>query len=432
MAPSWTNWAGDQRCAPERVEDPADEGAVIAAVQAAATAGRPLRVAGSGHSFTDIACTDGHMLRLGRMNRVLSADTATGIAEVEGGATIHELGPALADHGLALENQGDVDPQTIAGAIATATHGTGVSFRNLSAQVAGLRLVTAAGEVVECSADDDPELFRAARVGLGALGVVTGVRLACAPLYTLRRTDAPKPLDETLDRLDELVDGSERFELFVFPYTRRALTRTTEKTDDPPRPPSALRAWFTDVVLENGILGLISRTGRALPSGIPMLNRLLSRLAQPGRRTDRSYRIYANPRLVHFTEMEYAIPRAAGGEALERVMAMIERRRLPVSFPIEFRFVAPDDAYLSPAGGRDTAYIAVHTYRGMEHETYFRAVESIMREYDGRPHWGKRHYRTAADLRPAYPDWDRFQVVRDRLDPVRLFRNDYTDRVLGR
>jgi L-gulono-1,4-lactone dehydrogenase len=413
------------------VDDPASEDEVLAAVRAAAAAGASLRVAGSGHSFTDVACTDGHMLRLGRMNRVLSADARTGIAEVEGGATIRALGPLLADRGLALENQGDVDPQTIAGAIATATHGTGASYRNISAQVAGLRLVSAAGEVVECSAENDPELFRAARVGLGAIGVVTRVRLRCAPLYTLRRTDAPRPLDDTLERLDELVDGSERFELFVFPYTRTALTRTTEKTDDAPRPPSAVGAWFADVVLENGILGLASRTGRALPRAIPTLNRVLSRLAQPGRRVDRSYRIYANPRLVHFTEMEYAIPRAAGREALERVMAMVERRRLPISFPIEFRFVAPDDAHLSPAAGRETAYVAVHTYRRMEHETYFRAVESIMREYDGRPHWGKRHYRSAADLRPAYPDWDRFQEVRERMDPNRLFRNDYTERVLG-
>jgi L-gulono-1,4-lactone dehydrogenase len=413
------------------VVEPASEEEVAAAIARAAAAGRPVRVAGTGHSFTDIACTDGHMLRLARMNRVVDADPASGRATVEGGATIKELGPALAEHGLALENQGDVDPQTIAGAIATATHGTGARYRNISAQVAGLRLVTAAGDVVDCSADDDPELFRAARVALGALGVVTRVTLQCAPLYTLRRSDAPRPLDETLDRLDELIDGHERFELFVFPYTRVALTRTTERTDDPPRPPSRRAEWLQDVVIENALLELFMRAGRAAPFAIPAINRTIARLFSPGRRTDLSYRIYANPRLVRFTEMEYGIPRAAGREALERVLAMIERRRLPISFPIEFRFVAADDAHLSPASGRETAYIAVHTYRGMEHETYFRAVESIMREYDGRPHWGKRHYRTAADLAPAYPDWDRFAEQRERLDPNRLFRNDHTERVLG-
>jgi L-gulono-1,4-lactone dehydrogenase len=268
-------------------------------------------------------------------------------------------------------------------------------------------------------------------VSLGALGVITRVTLRCAPLYTLRRLDAPKPLDETLDRLDELVDGHERFELFVFPYTRTALTRVTESTADEPRPPSKLSAWFHDVVLENGILGAFMRTGKLFPGAIPRLNRSLAGLFRASERVDRSYNIYANPRKVRFTEMEYAVPRAAGREALERVMAMIEERRLPISFPIEFRFVAEDDAYLSPSNRRETAYIAVHVYHRMEHDAYFRAVESIMREYDGRPHWGKRHYRTAADLAPAYDDWDRFQAARERLDPNRRFRNAYTDRVLG-
>jgi L-gulonolactone oxidase len=413
------------------VVEPASEDEVVAALRLAAAAGRTVKVVGAGHSFTDAACTDGHMLRLGRMNGLLSADPESGLATVEAGATIREIGPLLADRGLALENQGDVDSQTIAGAIATATHGTGARFRNISAQVAGLRVVTASGDVLECSSDEDPQLFRAARVGLGAIGVVTAVTLRCAPAYTLRRSDAPRPLDQTLDRLDELVDGSERFELFVFPYTRTALTRTTERTGDDPRPLSRRAEWLSDAVLENGLLELFMRAGRAAPGAIPAINRLVTRLFQPSERVDRSYRIYANRRLVRFTEMEYALPRAAGREALERVMTTIERRRLPVSFPIEFRFVAPDDAYLSPATGRDTAYVAVHTYRGMEHEAYFRAVESIMREYDGRPHWGKRHYRTAADLAPAYPDWDRFQEVRERTDPGRLFRNDYLDRVLG-
>ncbi|MEA2474528.1 MAG: L-gulono,4-lactone dehydrogenase, partial [Thermoleophilaceae bacterium] len=427
----WSNWAGDQRCAPSAVERPGSEEEVAAAIGRAAAADRPVRVAGAGHSFSDIVLTDGHLLHLGRMDRVLSADARTGLAEVEAGISLHDLGPALAEHGLALENQGDVDPQSVAGAISTATHGTGATFRNLSAQVAGLRLITAAAEAVDCSEEVEPDLFRAARVGLGALGVITRVTLRCAPLYTLRRTDAPRPLGETLDRLDDLVDGHERFELFVFPYTRTALTRTTESTADSPRPLSARAEWLHDVVLENRVLDLFMRAGRAAPRAIPACNRAIARLFQPSERVDRSYRIYANPREVRFTEMEYAVPRAAGREALERVLEMVEHRRLPISFPLEFRFVASDDAYLSPSHGRETAYIAVHVYRGMEHDTYFRAVESIMREYDGRPHWGKRHYRTAADLAPAYPDWDRFAEARERLDPDRRFRNDYVERVLG-
>jgi L-gulonolactone oxidase len=427
----WRNWTGDQRCAPELVEEPASEEGVAAAIGRAARAGRSVRVAGAGHSFSDIVLTDGHLLRLHRMNRVMAADASTGLAEVEAGASIRELGPALAEHGLALENQGDVDPQSLAGAIATATHGTGARFPNLSAQVAGLRLIGDGGEAVDCSEDHEPELFRAARVSLGALGVITRVTLRCSPLYTLRRLDAPRSLDETLERLDELVDGHERFELFVFPYTRVALTRVTETTTEPPAPLAPAAEWVQDVLLENLALELFSRAGRALPRGIPAMNRAIARMLQPSERVDRSYRIYANQRRVRFTEMEYAVPRESAREALERVLATIERRRLPISFPIEFRFVAPDDAYLSPANGRATAYVAVHVYRGMEHETYFRAVESIMREYGGRPHWGKRHYRTAADLAPDYPDWERFAAARERLDPSRRFRNDHTDRVLG-
>ena len=431
MPELWRNWAGDQRCAPQAIESPGSEEEVAASLGRAAAAGVPVRVAGAGHSFSDIVLTDGWLLRLDRMNRVLHADADSRLATVEAGASINELGPALERHGLALENQGDVDPQAIAGAVATATHGTGARFRNISAQLAGLRLITDGGEPVDCSAEQEPDLFRAARVSLGALGVITRVTLRCAPAETLRRLDAPKPLDETLDRLDELVDSRERFELFVFPYTRVALTRVTEGTTDPPRPLSATSEWVQDVLLENLTLELFCRAGRAAPRSIPALNRLIARLLQPSERVDRSYRIYANARRVRFTEMEYAIPREHAREALERVLAMIERRRLPISFPIEFRFVAEDDAYLSPSHGRATAYIAVHVYGGMEHETYFRAVESIMREYDGRPHWGKRHYRTAADLAPSYPHWDDFRAVRERLDPNRRFRNDYLDRVLG-
>jgi L-gulono-1,4-lactone dehydrogenase len=390
-------------------------------------AGAPrVKVAGAGHSFTDIACTDGLMLDLSRMSRVLrvEGDEVT----VEAGITIRKLGPALAERGLALENQGDVDAQTVAGAISTATHGTGGRFANISARVTALRLVTASGEVVELRGGDG---LLAGRVSLGALGAISAVTLRCVPAFTLHRVDKPLPLDDVLARLEEHVDSSDHFELFVFPYTRTALTLTSRRTDREPRPPGRTQVILRDVLLENAALEAASRTGRRLPALIPRLNRTLVRAISPAEHLDQSHRVYANRRTVRFTEMEYAIPRERTAEALERVLGLIERRRIRVGFPIELRVVAADEALLSTAEGRPTGYIAVHQYRGMEFEGYFRGVETIMDEYEGRPHWGKRHYQSAATLRPRYPGFDRFLAVRDRLDPERKFENDYLRRVLG-
>jgi L-gulono-1,4-lactone dehydrogenase len=385
-----------------------------------------VKVAGSGHSFTDIACTDGVMVDPSRMNRLLRVEGNE--VAVEAGITLRELGPALAERGLALENQGDVDAQTVAGAISTATHGTGGRFGNISSQVVGLRLVTAAGEVLDLRAGDD---LLAARVSLGALGAISAVSLRCVPAFTIHRVDEPLPLDDVLARLDEHVDGNDHFELFVFPYTRTALTLTSQRTDREPRPAGRAQVLVRDVLLENAALEAASRMGRRFPALIPRVNRTLVRAMSRAEHLDRSHRVYANRRSVRFTEMEYAIPRERTAEALERVLALIERRRIRVGFPIELRVVAPDDALLSTAEGRPTGYIAVHQYRGMEFEGYFRAVESIMDEYDGRPHWGKRHYQSAPTLRPRYAGFDRFLAVRDRLDPERKFENDYLRRVLG-
>ncbi len=215
------------------------------------------------------------------------------------------------------------------------------------------------------------------------------------------------------------------------PIRRTALTRTNNRTDAPPRPRGRALAYANDILLTNHTFGLFCRIGRRLPARIPQINRLVARLAGSSTRVDRSDRIFASPRLVRFTEMEYALPRAATPEAVRRVMALVPARKFAVPFPIEVRTVAADDAFLSTASGRDSGFVAVHMYEGMPYEPYFRAVGEIMDELGGRPHWGKRHFQTAATLRPRYPDWDRFQAVRARLDPHGRFANDYTDRVLG-
>jgi L-gulonolactone oxidase len=427
----WRNWAGDQSCQPAAFERPGSAEEVAEALERAAANDWTVRVAGAGHSFTPAVLTEGMLLSLERMDAVLDADPASGVVRVQAGATLHALNDELARLGLAFENLGDIDVQSIAGATATGTHGTGGRLANLSSGLEAIELVTADGSRLECSRDSYPDAWRAARVSLGALGVVTEVTLRTVPAFTLRGVDAPMDLGDVLERLDDLETGSEHFEFFTFPHTGVALTRTNRRVEEAPVPRSGRQAWVDDILLRNHAFDAVCRVGRRLPNQIPRLNRLISRAAASSVRVDRSDRIFASPRRVRFTEMEYAIPRHHAAEAVRAVLETSEHRGFAVPFPLEVRFVAGDDACLSPASGRATCYVAVHMYRGMEWEPYFRAVERVMDGFEGRPHWGKRHFQTADTLRPRYPQWDDFAAVRARLDPGERFANDYVQTVLG-
>lgn len=427
----WSNWSGEQACAPARVATPASVEAVVDEIAAARAAGLTVRPVGSGHSFTALVPTDGVLLSLDRMAGVIEIDVERRRARVQAGMPLHALNEALARHGLGLENLGDIDRQTVAGAIATGTHGTGARFGNLASMVEALTLVTGTGEIVRCSRDEQPDIWRAARVSLGALGVVCEVELRCVEAFTLRGVDGPAPLAATVEALDDLAAGADHFEFFCFPHADTALTRTNRRVAGPPAPPPRWRAWVGDILLTNRVFEAALIAGRTRPQLIPALNRWLTRAAGSSDRVDRSDRIFASPRLVRFIEMEYAIPRAALPDVLGRTRAWIEETGFPVNFPMEVRVGAGDDALLSPAHERDSAYLAVHVYRGMRWEPFFRAVEAICDEHDGRPHWGKRHFQTAETLRPRYPMWDRFAEVRDHCDPARVFANAHLDRVLG-
>jgi L-gulonolactone oxidase len=425
----WRNWAGDQTCRPRELIRPRDRDELAAAVARAAAERRPISVAGSGHSFTEAALTDGTMIDVGALSGVFDADPSSGMVRVGGGTVLADLNQRLHELGLAMENLGDIDRQTIAGSISTGTHGTGAGLRNISSQVAGIELVLADGGVREL--DGDGDLLRAARVGVGALGAISAVTLRCVPAFTLDRVDSPHPREEVLDSFQERADAHDHFELFTFPYADSALVLERNRTDAPPRPRGRVGEFLNDVVLENWALDAISAAGRVFPRAIPRLSRVAARLATGSRAIDRSDRVFANERRVRFTEMEYGVPREKGPEAVRRVIEWIRGNRYPVFFPIEMRVTAADDALLSPSHERDTAYIAVHQYRGMEWRPYFEAVEGIMNEYDGRPHWGKRHFQTAETLAPRYPRWADFRAARDELDPDRAFSNEYAVRVLG-
>jgi FAD-linked oxidoreductase len=427
----WRNWTGDQRCVPARIERPTDRGNLVEAVKRATDAGLTVRAVGAGHSFTDAACTGGVLLQMDRLGRVLEVDRDAGLVKVEAGIGLRALSETIWGHGLALENLGDIDRQTISGAVSTATHGTGSRFRNLSSQIVAVELVMPDGTLLDVSSSSEPDLLPAVRVGLGALGVIATLTLRTVPAFSIRRTDSPLPLSEALDGIQDLADGSDHFEFYVFPHTDVALLRQSERADEPPEPRNRALEFGQEIVLENWLMGGIARIGRRMPSRIPRLSRFVSSQVGKSTKMDRSYLVYASRRLVRFTEMEYAIPRRHAAEAAARALEAAERADPPVGFPIEVRFVAADDSMLSPSHDRDTCYIAVHQYQGMAWESYFRAVEAIMDEYGGRPHWGKRHFQTATTLRERYPRWDDFLAARARLDPDGTFRNHYLDRVLG-
>jgi L-gulonolactone oxidase len=427
----WRNWGRTQRCEPAAVEVPSGELEVADAVGRARAAGQGVKVVGSGHSFTDIACTDGRMLSLERLDRVVAADTESGLVTVEAGITIERLNEALAARGLALPNLGDIDRQSFAGAISTATHGTGARFGGLATFLRGLEMVTADGEVLRCSADEEPEVFHVARVGLGALGVVTRVTLQCVPAFNLHHVERRHRLDDVLAYLDRFVDSNEHFEFYWLPHTDYAATIENNRTDDPPQVKSAYKRWRAEIFYPNYFFGAVVAAGRAMPSLVPRLNRLVAGGLDTTELTERSDRILISTRLVRFAEMEYAVPRARALDAVNGVREVVDRLDLRVSFPIEVRFTAPDDIPLSTATGRDTCYVAVHMARSLDYEPYFRGVEAVMKPLDGRPHWGKLHFQDAASLAPRYPEWERFQTVRGKLDPEGRFANAYLDRVLG-
>lgn len=427
----WRNWAGDQVCTPAAIVRPRTREGLVAAINRAVDVGQRVTLSGAGHSFTGIGLTDGVMIRPGGLNRVLDADPASGLVKVEAGIVLAELNERLDRRGRALENLGDIDRQTLAGSISTATHGTGARFPNLSAQVEAIELVLADGSTLEASAARDPAAFRAARVGLGALGAIYAVTLRTVPEFTIRRVDRPRPLAETLAGLDQLVDGLDHFELYVFPHTETALCRESTRTEEPPQPPSAPARYAREVALENWVGQALATLARRVPAAIPWLSRLAAAGVGRSTKVDRSHRVFSSERRIRFTEMEYAIPRRHAREAVERVLEVAARPEHRVAYPIEVRFVAADDALLSPAHDRDTCYVAVHQDRFLDWEPYFREVEAIMASYEGRPHWGKRHFRTAEDLATAYPRWGEFRRIRARLDPNGAFANPYLDRVLG-
>jgi L-gulonolactone oxidase len=428
----WTNWAGTVS-ADVPTASPGSLAELQDAVARATAEGNRVKPIGAGHSFTAIARTDGVQLRLDRLRGLVRGDRGTGLVTVLAGTPLRELNEALWHLGLSMSNLGDIDVQTIAGAISTGTHGTGVKLGGIATQVRALQLVLADGSLREVDASGEPDLFAAARIGLGALGVIATVTLQCEPAFALAASESPATLDAVLADLDANVDGNDHFEFYWFPHTRRVLTKRNNRV----RPGTALqpigrvRRYLDDELLSNTVFDAINRVTTRRPQLIPRANALAVRALAARDYIDRSYRVFASPRRVVFREMEYAVPRAAVPHVLAEIERYFARSGEQIGFPVEVRFAAADNIWLSTAYGRESGYVAVHQYHRREFERYFRAVEAIARDVDGRPHWGKLHWREADSLRATYPRLDDFAALRDKLDPQRAFDNAYLRRVLG-
>jgi FAD-linked oxidoreductase len=427
---TWRNWAGNQTCEPVRVARPRSTADVVATVRGAASQDLRVKAIGAGHSFTGVGLTDGVQLDLTHLSGIRSVDRATGLVRVGAGTPLHRLNAELHAHGLALPNLGDVDRQSVAGATSTGTHGTGARLPGLAAMIAAVELVTGSGEVLQVG--ERHELFGAVRLGLGALGVVTELTLRCVPAFRLRAVEEPMPLDAVLERLDDWWEQHDHAELHWFPHADRALTKRNDRVDDPRRPVGRVRALVDDEVLSNGVFEVVNRVAAARPAWTPTINAVASRALSRRDYVDDSFRVFVSPRRVRFTEMEYAVPRADVHDVIAEVRRWIATHDERIAIPIEVRAAAADDVWLSTANERPSAYVAVHHFHRTDNRRYFGAVEAIMAEHAGRPHWGKLHGLDADRLRALYPRFDDFVAARARLDPQRLLANDYLDRVLGR
>ncbi|MEW2283324.1 D-arabinono-1,4-lactone oxidase [Streptomyces sp. NPDC047841] len=428
---TWRNWGGTVSARPARQVTPASVEELAGAVLRAREDGLKVKAVGTGHSFTSIAVTDGVLIRPQLLTGIRTIDRASMTVTAEAGTPLKRLNAALAREGLSLTNMGDIMEQTVSGATSTGTHGTGRTSGSIAAQIKALELVTADGSVLTCSEKENPEVFAAARIGLGALGVVTAITFAVEPLFLLTAREEPMSFERVLAEFDQLWAENEHFEFYWFPHTGNTNTKRNNRSAGPEQPVGRLAGWFEDEFLSNGVFQVAQWVGRAVPATVPAIAQVSSRALSARTYTDIPYRVYTSPRRVRFVEMEYAVPRAALVETLRALKAMVDRSGLRVSFPVEVRTAPADDITLSTASGRDSAYIAVHMFRGTPYQAYFTAAERIFTAHEGRPHWGKVHTRDAEYFSRVYPRFGEFTALRDRLDPERLFQNDYLRRVLG-
>ena len=416
----WHNWCGYQQCAPDQIAHPRDE-AELATILKSSRAG--IRVVGAGHSFSALVPTDSTIVSLDQMTGVIESDTATHQATCWAGTSLRDLGPSLWDRGLSLPVQGDVDPQSLGGAIGTGTHGTGRKFGSISSLVVGFRLMLADGSILDCDANNNCEVFQAGQVAMGALGIMTQVRLQCVPAFRLQHRVWPMPRQECLEQYSQLLDSHRHFEVFEFMHSNHVLAKTldvtTSEADKASNSNDDLGVW------------LMCEAARLLPAAGRLLQRTALRFLPEESFSNRAYLVYPSPRDVKFNEVEYAIPADQFEDCEQELISVVRKAKMNEGFPFEYRWVQADEAWLSPFYERDSAVISVHRYGKQLHSDLFDLVEPVFWKHDGRPHWGKLHTLEHDRLQPLYPKWADFCDLRKQLDPNSQLLNDHLRNVFS-
>ena len=432
-APAQRNWSGAVRWQPQQVLRPDTETRVLAALRTAREGGRGLRVIGGGHSFSALAATDGIQLSLDEYQGLVDADPATGLVTLRGGTRLWAIAELLAPYGLALPVMGDIDRQSIAGAIQTGTHGTGARFTGFAGMVRALRLALPDGTVQDTSPTRDPDLFEAARLGLGAIGVVLEVTLQCVPAYRLELLESTEPLERAVASFLEVSERTDHHEIFWFPRTARATVRTMHRlrAEAPRERPVRALELLQQEVLGNGAWELLCRGAAAVPPLSRPIAEIASHVFAGPRVVDDSAAVFSSPRRVRFQESEWALPAERFEEAFAALRARLAAEDVAVTFPLEIRRAAADDVWLSTAHRRDTVYLAAHRYRVEEAGPYLLLVQRTLERFGARPHWGKQHWLGARELTRLYPRFEDFRAVRAAADPDGLLLTPYLRHLLG-
>ncbi|WP_299105708.1 D-arabinono-1,4-lactone oxidase [uncultured Tenacibaculum sp.] len=419
------NWAENVLWTPSKIATPSTEEEIQQLVLKAINDQKKIRVIGSGHSFTALCSTNEVLVSLDNYQGKIHIDKEKNIATVKAGTKLSLLGELLFEEGLAMENLGDINVQSIAGAISTGTHGTGVQLKSISNQVIGLKFINGKGEIITCSATQNTELYKAAQVSLGCLGIITEVTLQCVPTYKLKLQNKKENLDDVLATLDERNSQNRNFEFYWIPYTNTAWTKTSNIVEDSEPDKVNFFNYWTEFVLENYVFKVFCEYARLFPSQNKTVANITAASITNVKKVYHSHKVYATQRLVKFHEMEYNIPAEAYKDVFKDVKKIVNSRKFNIHFPIENRWVKGDDVFMSPAYGRDSAYIACHVYNKKECVSYFKALEEVFRAYDGRPHWGKMNTISPQDVQTMYPKFDAFLKLRKEHDPENIFVNTY-------